>query len=183
MLEDLAVCDVGNAQIIRIGKDEKLTELVKTRYAVDYAKERWISSIIEKSKEQITSELKALSINEHEFYEYSDAHAKSQSHNLSSKEENKTNKTITIFETKYSELIKTKKSEDISIYSWILWVTSSFSYTLYAIIVSHDFMLIFDPAAPFFTPKSSKTAVIFSDGTLSKTRFISALLMPAIEMA
>ena len=113
MLEDLAVCDVGNAQIIRIGKDEKLTELVKTRYAVDYAKERWISSIIEKSKEQITSELKALSINEHEFYEYSDAHAKSQSHNLSSKEENKTNKTITIFETKYSELIKTKKFKSV----------------------------------------------------------------------
>ncbi|MBR3890025.1 PQ-loop repeat-containing protein, partial [bacterium] len=29
------------------------------------------------------------------------------------------------------KLLKTKKSEDISIQSWILWVTSSFSYTLY----------------------------------------------------
>ena len=42
------------------------------------------------------------------------------------------------------KLIKTKKSEDLSLYSWILWVISSFSYTLYAIIVSKDFMLIFE---------------------------------------
>lgn len=42
------------------------------------------------------------------------------------------------------KLIKTKKSEDISIKSWILWVVSSFSYTIYAVIVSHDFMLIFE---------------------------------------
>ena len=48
------------------------------------------------------------------------------------------------------KLIKTKKSEDISIYSWILWVTSSFSYTLYAIIVSHDFMLIFETCLELF---------------------------------
>ena len=34
------------------------------------------------------------------------------------------------------KLIKTKKSEDLSIQSWILWVVSSVSYTLYALIVS-----------------------------------------------
>lgn len=42
------------------------------------------------------------------------------------------------------KLIRTKKSEDISIGSWILWVTSSLAYTLYAIIVSGDDMLIFE---------------------------------------
>ena len=42
------------------------------------------------------------------------------------------------------KLIKTKKSEDLSIQSWILWVVSSFSYTLYAVVVSKDFMLIFE---------------------------------------
>ena len=42
------------------------------------------------------------------------------------------------------KLIKTKKSEDLSIQSWILWVVSSVSYTLYAVIVSKDFMLIFE---------------------------------------
>lgn len=42
------------------------------------------------------------------------------------------------------KLIKTKKSDDISIASWVLWVTSSFAYTLYAILVSKDFMLVFE---------------------------------------
>ena len=42
------------------------------------------------------------------------------------------------------KLIKTKKSNDLSIQSWILWVTSSLAYTIYAIIVSDDFMLIFE---------------------------------------
>lgn len=41
------------------------------------------------------------------------------------------------------KLIKTKKSNDISVTSWILYVVSSIAYTLYAIIVSKDVMLIF----------------------------------------
>ncbi|MBR3889449.1 PQ-loop repeat-containing protein [bacterium] len=42
------------------------------------------------------------------------------------------------------KLIKTKKSNDLSIQSWILWVTSSLSYTIYAVLVSKDAMLIFE---------------------------------------
>jgi len=42
------------------------------------------------------------------------------------------------------KLIKTKKSNDLSIQSWILWVTSSLAYTIYALIVSKYFMLIFE---------------------------------------
>lgn len=42
------------------------------------------------------------------------------------------------------KLIKTKKSNDLSINSWILWVTSSLSYTLYAVLCSKEFMLIFE---------------------------------------
>lgn len=42
------------------------------------------------------------------------------------------------------KLIKTKKSNDLSINSWILWVTSSLAYTLYAVLCSKDFMLIFE---------------------------------------
>lgn len=48
------------------------------------------------------------------------------------------------------KLIKTKKSEDLSIQSWILWVISSFSYTLYAILVSNDGMLIFETCLELF---------------------------------
>lgn len=42
------------------------------------------------------------------------------------------------------KLIKTKKSNDLSINSWILWVTSSLSYTLYAVLCSNEYMLIFE---------------------------------------
>ncbi len=47
------------------------------------------------------------------------------------------------------KLIKGKKSEDISIHSWILWVVSSLSYTIYAIVVSKDIMLIFETSLEF----------------------------------
>ena len=40
--------------------------------------------------------------------------------------------------------LKTRKSEDLSIGSWILWVTSSLSYTLYAVLCTDSFMLIFE---------------------------------------
>ena len=42
------------------------------------------------------------------------------------------------------KLIKTKKLNDLSIQSWILWVTSSLSYTIYAVAVSKDAMMIFE---------------------------------------
>ena len=42
------------------------------------------------------------------------------------------------------KLIRTKKSNDLSIKSWVLWVTSSLSYTIYAVLCSKDFMLIFE---------------------------------------
>jgi MtN3 and saliva related transmembrane protein len=48
------------------------------------------------------------------------------------------------------KLIKTKKSNDLSINSWILWVISSLSYTLYAFICSKDFMLIFETSLELF---------------------------------
>lgn len=48
------------------------------------------------------------------------------------------------------KLIKTKKSEDISLLSWALWVISSLSYTLYAVLVSKDAMLIFETCLELF---------------------------------
>ena len=48
------------------------------------------------------------------------------------------------------KLIKTKKSSDLSINSWILWAVSSLSYTLYAILCSRDFMLIFETSLELF---------------------------------
>lgn len=48
------------------------------------------------------------------------------------------------------KLIRTKKSNDLSINSWILWVVSSLSYTLYAFICSKEVMLIFETSLELF---------------------------------
>ena len=40
--------------------------------------------------------------------------------------------------------IKSKQLEDLSITSWILWVVSSLSYTLYAFLCTDSFMLVFE---------------------------------------
>lgn len=48
------------------------------------------------------------------------------------------------------KLIKTKKSKDLSIDSWILWVVSSFCYSLYAILCSKNFMLILETSLELF---------------------------------
>lgn len=47
------------------------------------------------------------------------------------------------------KLIKTKKSNDLSITSWIIWVVSSFSYSLYAFLCSDEFMLKFETTLEF----------------------------------
>lgn len=47
------------------------------------------------------------------------------------------------------KLIKTKKSNDLSLKSWILWVVSSLSYTLYALLCS-DEMLLVETSVEFF---------------------------------
>ncbi len=40
--------------------------------------------------------------------------------------------------------LKTKQAEDLSIWSWVLWVVSSLAYTLYALLCQDSFMLIFE---------------------------------------
>ena len=47
-------------------------------------------------------------------------------------------------------LIKTKKSNDLSTTSWIIWVVSSFSYSLYAFLCSNEFMLKFETTLEFY---------------------------------
>ena len=51
--------------------------------------------------------------------------------------------------TMISYLPQAKKSRDLSIQSRILWVVSSLSYTLYAVLCSHDFMLILETSLEF----------------------------------
>lgn len=48
---------------------------------------------------------------------------------------------INILYTSDSKVDKTKKSEDIAISSWVIWVTSSTSYLIYSFIIS-DMLLV-----------------------------------------
>ena len=47
------------------------------------------------------------------------------------------------------KLVKTKKLNDLSTTSWIIWVVSSFSYSLYAFLCSDEFMLKFETTLEF----------------------------------
>ena len=47
------------------------------------------------------------------------------------------------------KLYKTKSSNDLSTTSWIVWVVSSFSYSLYAFLYSDEFMLKFETTLEF----------------------------------
>ena len=49
-----------------------------------------------------------------------------------------------------NKINKNKKSEDLSINLWVLWAISSLAYTLYAVICSKDFMLIFETSLELF---------------------------------
>ena len=40
--------------------------------------------------------------------------------------------------------LRTKQAEDLSIGSWVLWVVSSATYTLYALLCTNSFMLILE---------------------------------------
>ncbi len=48
------------------------------------------------------------------------------------------------------KLIKSKSSSDLSVQSWFLWVVSSLTYTIYALLVSKDGMLIFETTLELF---------------------------------
>lgn len=39
--------------------------------------------------------------------------------------------------------LKTKKCDDLSVWSWIIWGISSLSYVLYAVLCQNNLMLIF----------------------------------------
>ena len=66
--------------------------------------------------------------------------------------------------------LKTKKAEDLSIWSWILWVISSLSYTLYAILCTNSFMLIFETSMElFFCAVILLCSIIFRKNKTNKT--------------
>lgn len=73
MLEDLDNSTKDNNKVIRIGRDENLTEMVKEKYAIDYAQARWVNRIIENSNKVAERILTTLDIDKDEFNKYYEA--------------------------------------------------------------------------------------------------------------
>lgn len=67
--------------------------------------------------------------------------------------------------------LKTREAEDLSIWSWVLWVISSVAYTTYAIVCTNSFMLIFETALELtFCVIILVCAIVFrKDNTVKKT--------------
>ncbi len=66
--------------------------------------------------------------------------------------------------------LRTKQTEDLSIGSWLLWVASSLSYTIYAILCTNSFMLIFETAMELtFCVIILICAIVFRNNKSTKT--------------
>lgn len=107
MLEDLDKSSNDNSKVIRIGRDENLTEMVKQKYAVEYVQARWVKKVIDNSNYFADNLLSSLGIEKEEFISYYEAKTEIF---FSREEDKKTEATsfVTHFENKYKELLDNK---------------------------------------------------------------------------
>ena len=70
MLEDLIREDKNKPDILRIGRDEKLSQEIREKYSIGDVKERWINDVKENCDIYAKSIMKEAGINEEEFEKY-----------------------------------------------------------------------------------------------------------------
>lgn len=111
MLEDLdrSVVDTS-IKVIRIGREENLTDMVKHKYAIDYVQSKWIESVINSSNTYLNSILNCLEIDKEEFVDYCSAKL-----NASFDEKESNDNVIKRFEEKNNKLLKRKDFKAIVI--------------------------------------------------------------------
>lgn len=116
MLEDLDQTSSDNIKVIRIGRDENLSDTVREKYAVDYAQSRWVNRIIDGSNNFAKNLLSSLEIDKEEFDKYCEAIMETK---FSKGEDEKLYESamsfITYFEEKYKELLETKDFKSLQI--------------------------------------------------------------------
>jgi len=116
MLEDLDRSSNDNSKVIRIGRDENLSDMVKEKYAVDYAQSRWINKIIKDSNRFAKKLLSTLNINKEEFDKYCEAIMETE---FSKGKEDKfyedAKSFVTYFEEKYKKHLDTKDFKSLII--------------------------------------------------------------------
>jgi len=116
MLEDLDQTSSDNIKVIRIGRDENLSDTVREKYAVDYAQSRWVNRIIENSNNFAQTLLSILKINKEEFDKYCEALIETKFSNNEDEKSYKSAKSfITYFEEKYKALLETKDFKSLVI--------------------------------------------------------------------
>ena len=121
MLEDLDRTSNDNSKVIRIGRDENLSDMVKEKYAVDYAQSRWVDKIIINSNEFAQKLLSSSNIDREEFNKYCEAIMETEF----SKEKNEkayedAKSFVDYFEEKYRKHLDTKDFKSLKIQrDWI----------------------------------------------------------------
>lgn len=121
MLEDLYPFSTENNKVIRIGREENLTEIVKEKYAVDYAQSRWVEKTIESSKIFAEKLLKSMNIDNGDFKKYHDACREIEFSKEKGKSEyEKARSFVSHFEEKYKEHLNKKEFKSLIIQrDWI----------------------------------------------------------------
>lgn len=93
---------------------------------------------------------------------------------------------ICTFISYFPQIIKcliTRKGEDLSVWSWILWVLSSLAYTLYAVLCTNTVMLIIETSLELiFCLTILICAIVFRDKKKIKTVTICGSLRFEKEM-
>ena len=116
MLEDLDRTSNDNSKVIRIGRDENLSDMVKEKYAVDYAQSRWVDKIIENSNKFAQKLLYSLNIDKEDFDKYCEAIMETEfSKEKDEKGYEDAKSFVTYFEEKYKEHLDTKDFKSLKI--------------------------------------------------------------------
>lgn len=125
MLEDLEESSNDNSKVIRIGRDENLTEIVKEKFAVEHAQVRWMNNVIMNSNNYVKRIMESLQVKYEEFDEYFqmlleiEINKNNENDSLSYKREN----IVKNFEVKYKKQIKSKEFQWSLIQkNWVLRV-------------------------------------------------------------
>ncbi|MBU5317826.1 protein kinase [Clostridium bornimense] len=108
MLEDLDECNCENLKVIRVGRDENFTNLVKVKYAIDKVQDAWVDEVIKKCKKNKKKMLNYLKVNEDEFDVYYKS-IREECEDFKENELKNEKESIINFEEKYSKSIE--KSE------------------------------------------------------------------------
>ncbi|MZK49043.1 serine/threonine-protein kinase [Clostridium beijerinckii] len=122
MLEDLDEVTANNSnKVIRIGRSENLTDMVKQKYAVDYAQLKWVERIIDNSNKFADSMLAYLNLDKDEFIKYCEAQIIIDTvKSIEDKEYNKGKMIIDKFEDKYADILNKKEFQALKIQrDWI----------------------------------------------------------------